>query len=345
VQRDLSREELWAQSLARSRARREAAAARGRRTAGLPARSLSVAAVVAVSGGALAGATAIEAGRPDDAQARKASASVSRGGDVRALQRAIGVSADGVFGPATQRALRRWQRRHGLTADGIAGPITRSALGIGSGPVLKRGRLRSGGGRHAGGSRRHARRGGGVRALQRAIGVSADGVFGPATEAALIRWQRRHGLAADGVAGPQTRRALGLGAGPLLKRRSGGGGSREAVIVRKVIAAANRIATAPYRYGGGHASYRDSGYDCSGSISYALHGGGLLRTPRNSSGFMSYGAPGRGRRITIYANAGHAYMTIDGRRFDTSARSQTGSRWTTTPRSPAGYVVRHPPGL
>ena len=80
-------------------------------------------------------------------------------------------------------------------------------------------------------------------------------------------------------------------------------------------------------------------------MSYALHGAGLLRTPLDSSGFMSYGEPGRGKHITIYANPGHVYMVIDGRRFDTSARRETGSRWTSTPRSPAGYTVRHPPGL
>ncbi len=111
-----------------------------------------------------------------------------------------------------------------------------------------------------------------------------------------------------------------------------------------VIRAANRIASHPYKYGGGHGSFRDSGYDCSGSVSYALHGGGLLRSPLDSGAFMSYGAPGRGRYITIYANPGHVYMVVNGRRFDTSARFETGSRWTSTHRSPSGYVVRHPPG-
>jgi hypothetical protein len=112
-----------------------------------------------------------------------------------------------------------------------------------------------------------------------------------------------------------------------------------------VIASGNRIATKPYKYGGGHGRYFDSGYDCSGSISFALHFAGLLRTPLDSSGFMSYGAAGRGRHITIYANAGHAYMVVDGRRFDTSAVAETGSRWTSTHRSSQGYVVRHPRGL
>ena len=115
-------------------------------------------------------------------------------------------------------------------------------------------------------------------------------------------------------------------------------------MVQQVVAAANAIAGRPYVYGGGHGSFDSAGYDCSGSVSYALHGGGLLSSPLDSSAFMSYGAPGPGQHITIYANPGHVYMTIDGRRFDTSARSETGSRWTGTSRSAGGYVVRHPPG-
>jgi peptidoglycan hydrolase-like protein with peptidoglycan-binding domain len=272
----------------------------------------------------------------------KASASSTRG-DIRALQRKVGVTADGVFGPATERALKRWQRRHGLVADGIAGPQTRSAMGLGAGPVLKRKRSSARG--RAGGTRHRSHRGGGVRSLQRRIGVPADGVFGPATEAALKRWQAAHGLVADGVAGPQTRKKLGLGPGPVLKRRGGGSGGGGGGRLGRLIRAANRIARAPYKYGGGHGTYRDSGYDCSGSVSYALHFAGLLRTPLDSSGLMSYGLPGRGRHVTIYANSGHAYMTVDGRRFDTSAIRETGSRWTNTARSSSGYVVRHPPGL
>jgi hypothetical protein len=115
--------------------------------------------------------------------------------------------------------------------------------------------------------------------------------------------------------------------------------------VRRVIAAGNRIADLPYKYGGGHRTFDDSGYDCSGSVSYALHGGGLLSSPLDSSQFMSWGAPGKGRWITIYANPGHAYMVVAGRRFDTSGQYQDGSRWHTTMRSAAGYTVRHPPGF
>jgi hypothetical protein len=160
------------------------------------------------------------------------------------------------------------------------------------------------------------------------------------------RFQSSHGLTPDGVVGPQTRRALGLPPGGVLKRKGSngrGGGGHGAVW--RVISAGSRIATKPYKYGGGHGRYHDTGYDCSGSVSFALHFAGLLRTPLDSTGFMSYGLPGRGRHITIYANAGHAYMVVDGRRFDTSAIRETGSRWTSAHRSSAGYVVRHPRGL
>jgi peptidoglycan hydrolase-like protein with peptidoglycan-binding domain len=345
LERDLASVELWDESLRRSRERREREAAQP--PLELPGRTLALTGLVALAGVPAAVGVSGGLAEPDTAQA---AAVKSRGGDVARLQRKLGVGADGVFGPETERALKRWQRRHGLVADGIAGPLTRAKMGLGHGPVLKR-RHRSA--RHRRSHHRRAHhsrpaRGGGVRALQHSIGVAADGVFGPATERALKRWQRRHGLVADGIAGPMTRSRMGLGPGPVLKRKGsgrrhssrGGGGS-----LSGVIAAANRIATMPYRYGGGHGSFTDSGYDCSGSVSYALHGGGVLSSPLDSSGFMSYGAPGRGRHITIYANPSHVYMTVNGRRFDTSARFETGSRWTSTYRSPSGYVVRHPRGL
>ncbi|HTA13295.1 MAG TPA: hypothetical protein VK781_00375, partial [Solirubrobacteraceae bacterium] len=116
-------------------------------------------------------------------------------------------------------------------------------------------------------------------------------------------------------------------------------------VVQEVIAAADEIATRPYVFGGGHGSFQSTGYDCSGSVSYALHGGGLLSSPEDSSALESYGDPGPGSHITIYANAEHAWMVIDGRRFDTVAQQETGTRWSDSMTSTAGYVVRHPPGL
>jgi cell wall-associated NlpC family hydrolase len=115
--------------------------------------------------------------------------------------------------------------------------------------------------------------------------------------------------------------------------------------VARVIRAGNRIARKPYRYGGGHGRWRARGYDCSGSVSFALHGGGLLRSPLASGGLMSFGRRGKGRWITIYANAGHAYMVVAGLRFDTSGRASRGSRWTRAKRSARGFVKRHPAGF
>jgi cell wall-associated NlpC family hydrolase len=117
------------------------------------------------------------------------------------------------------------------------------------------------------------------------------------------------------------------------------------VAVRRVIAAGDRIARAPYSYGGGHGNWDAGAYDCSGSVSYALHGGGLLDTALASGALMSWGEPGPGRWITIYANPGHAFMVVAGRRFDTTGRDQTGSRWQAAMRDTSGYAVRHPPGL
>jgi len=115
-------------------------------------------------------------------------------------------------------------------------------------------------------------------------------------------------------------------------------------VVARVIAAANQIATTPYVWGGGHGG-ASGGYDCSGSVSYALIAGGLLSSPLDSTGFESWGLPGPGQHITVYANAGHAFMIVDGRRFDTVALSGGGTRWTSAPVSTAGFVARHPPGL
>ncbi len=115
--------------------------------------------------------------------------------------------------------------------------------------------------------------------------------------------------------------------------------------VRAAIRAGNRIARKPYKWGGGHAILEDSGYDCSGSVSYALRGGRLMTSAMASTGFMSWGRRGRGRWITIRANAGHVYMVIAGLRFDTSASKVTGTRWSARMRSARGFVATHPPGL
>jgi peptidoglycan hydrolase CwlO-like protein len=115
--------------------------------------------------------------------------------------------------------------------------------------------------------------------------------------------------------------------------------------VAQVIAAGNAIATLPYIYGGGHASFQANGYDCSGSVSYALAAAGLVSSPMVSGAFETWGAPGPGRWITVYANAGHVWMEVAGWRFDTVALAAGGTRWAQGGGEFAGFVVRHPPGL
>ncbi len=119
--------------------------------------------------------------------------------------------------------------------------------------------------------------------------------------------------------------------------------------VQQVIWTANEIIGLPYVYGGGHASFTASGYDCSGTVSFALHGGNFLKTPMDSSEFMHWGSHGAGRWIAVFGNAGHAYMDVAGLRLDTSAAddpsNQQGPRWRPLRSNNGGYTVRHPLGL
>jgi hypothetical protein len=251
---------------------------------------------------------------------------------VKRLQRALGLAPDGIYGDATARVVRRFQRRHDLEADGVVGPATWR--------MLRRT------GRDGGRAGHTARRVSSVRTLQRRLGVAADGVFGPGTARAVRDFQRSRGLTADGIVGPATWSALGItGSRPILKRKRLRRGARRSGLplrVLRAISAGNAIAHKPYRYGGGHGSFNDSGYDCSGSVSYVLHAAGALGSPLDSGQLMSWGRPGPGRWITVYAHGSHTFMTINGRRFDTSGG---GSRWQGSTRSTAGYTVRHPPGL
>ncbi len=259
------------------------------------------------------------------------------GRSVKRLQRALGLTADGIYGEGTARVVRRFQRNHDIEADGVVGSATWR--------MLRRT------GRAAAGSRGAARPKASVRVLQRRLGLAPDGVFGPGTSRAVRRFQRARGLEPDGFVGPATWTALGLsGNRPVLKRvrpRRRGGRRSAGLPVRivRAIQAANAIAGKPYRWGGGHARFEDSGYDCSGSVSYVLRAAGGLSSPLDSGALMSWGSPGKGRWITVYSHPGHVFMTINGRRFDTSGRSENGSRWQPAMRSTAGYVVRHPRGL
>jgi peptidoglycan hydrolase-like protein with peptidoglycan-binding domain len=220
-----------------------------------------------------------------------------------------------------------------------------------------------------------------VRAMQKLLrqagfATKIDGVFGSGTERTVRRLERELGLRVDGRLTRSELRRVRLA----LRPSDGTGGfsvenasrsrsvaaqtptaaGAKAVLtpeglaippanapeeVKQVIEAANEIARTPYRYGGGHGRWDDTGYDCSGSVSYALHGGGLLKSAMPSGSFTSWGEAGEGEWITIYANGGHMYMVVAGLRFDTSGRAKSGSRWQKDDRSASGFVVRHPEGF
>jgi len=216
---------------------------------------------------------------------------------------------------------------------------------------------------------RQGMRGNDVRTLQGDLttaGVSTptSGYFGSMTKSNVAHFQRAKHLHANGVVTWSVAQALIAVAAKKSSNRTAApqgvpaptghativdgmavAPSDAPPAVKAVIAAGNKIAFKPYIYGGGHGSWNDSGYDCSGSVSYALHGGGLISSPEDSSELESYGSHGPGRWISIWSNSGHTYMYVAGLRYDTSAQSSTGgSRWTNQPRSNRGFVESHPTG-
>lgn len=215
-----------------------------------------------------------------------------------------------------------------------------------------------------------------VRVLQRWLTLvghrtKVDGHFGRRTVSALRRYERAAGLRVDGRLSrteaerlrqdAYAARARAAASEQGLRTTAGAQATlsddgRTAIApasappeVKAAIEAANAIAGKPYKYGGGHGRFEDSGYDCSGAVSYVLRAAAGLETPLDSSGLMSYGEPGKGEWITVYAHGSHAYVVmyvvIAGLRFDTSGRGGKGPRWRTEERSGRGYRVRHPAGL
>ncbi len=237
----------------------------------------------------------------------------SHGSDVRTLQGLLGqagfqTAVDGQFGSGTVRQVRGWEKADRRRVDGR---VTRS----------------------------DARR------------LRADAEAGPGDPVPDEPVAGDDGQAAG--SDPSSGRAPTGGAGfvPVEAATLNADGTATAPdsapqAVKDLIAAGNEIFDKPYRYGGGHGKYKDSGYDCSGSVSYALHGAGLLGRSLDSSGFESWGSAGPGAWITVYANPGHVDLVVAGLRFDTSgASSRGGSRWTDQLRSQSGDVGRHPAGL
>ena len=213
--------------------------------------------------------------------------------------------------------------------------------------------------------------------------TSVDGSFGNATVRSVRRFEKHEGLRVDGImrrsdeqlmrkrlsgsstdgsgsgtsnGGSDTSGSDPTGTQPLVTtpgpkaRISSDGHTAVApagapAAVQQVIAAANEITHTGYRFGGGHGSFEDSAYDCSGAVSHALHGANLVKSPLDSTDFESWGARGKGQWITVYANSGHAYVVVAGLRFDTSGSGEKGPRWRSAARSSSGYVARHPSGL
>lgn len=229
---------------------------------------------------------------------------------------------------------------------------------------------------------RHGMRGRDVKELQRLLNragfrTPVSGTYARHTVRSILAFQRAAGLEGSGVAGRRTIRALrgaaaSGGAAPLATpteptattTTAPAGTPRDpsqvATItaaglavapagapkaVRDLIAAGNEIATTPYRYGGGHGSFEDDAYDCSGSVGYALHGAGLLDRTVTSGDLESWGTAGAGSWLTVYANAGHTFLVVAGIRFDTSGQRKAGTRWQPMDRDTDGFVVRRAPGL
>lgn len=198
------------------------------------------------------------------------------------------------------------------------------------------------------------------------VPTNVDGNFGSATKQSVIAFEQAHGLKANGNVNPTDGRAIGGVVAsvdsikPSSKARINSNGTATAAsnappVVNALVAAANKIINTSYCYAGGHGSWKSSCYDCSGSVSYALHGAHLLSVSEDSTQLEHYGAPGKGRWVTIYADSSHTFIVVNGRAFDTAnfggpnRPSGSGPRWRSNPTGNLAdgghYIVRHPPGL
>jgi peptidoglycan hydrolase-like protein with peptidoglycan-binding domain len=197
--------------------------------------------------------------------------------------------------------------------------------------------------------------------------TSVDGQFGPQTAGSVSAFKQSHSIApANGVAGPSFVKALrgaissytsdvATGTATINPDGTATAPANAPPAVQSMISAANSIIDTSYCIGGGHGTWQSSCYDCSGSVSFALHGAGLLSSPEDSSELESYGAPGPGQWVTIYSDPSHAFIVIGGIAFDTAnyggpnIPAGTGPRWRSNPLGNLAdgghYVVRHPPGL
>ncbi len=291
-------------------------------------------------------------------------------------------TADGHFGDDTVRAVRAFQAVVGLAPSGTVGretvarlrAATRSGAGAANNGGVGYGSATASSTRRKLGDRIPVQKGMSgrdVKMLQDFLKragvdrVTVDGEFGTGTARAVRAWERENDREVDGLvdAGDISELRSAVGAVPDAAPRSVplqlAAGSRARVgpdglaiapedapdVVKRVIAAGNEIAKKRYKYGGGHGRWDDSGYDCSGSVSYALHGGDLVKRPAPSSGYFSWGEAGEGQWITIYTKASHMFMVVAGLRFDTSGRSRAGTRWQADMRDTSGYRARHPAGL
>jgi peptidoglycan hydrolase-like protein with peptidoglycan-binding domain len=291
-----------------------------------------------------------------------------RGADVRTLQQLLTragftVRATAVFDMTTRRRVLRFQRAAGLRVTGTIAPADARSLR----KFLGAAALGPGGfdyDHRALGSRvlRAGMNGADVRKLQDLLwrgGFAArvNGKFDKDTTQAVSEFEITAVRTQDGVIDRGDiailRKIVSGAPAPLApgdRAKVGPDGLAIAPaaappVVQAVIAAGNQIASKPYKWGGGHGKWDDTGYDCSGSVSYAFHGAGMLESSLVSGDFAHWGAPGAGQWITIYANGGHVYMVVAGLRFDTSGAKKAGSRWQTASRSPRGYRIRHPLGL